>query len=126
MQQKETQLPQVHAVRQHRRRSSPRISVNRRAVISLPKTGRPHPVLLVDVSSGGACVQADIDLAIGDAVVMRVELGADIRFSVRALVTGVRLRRHALYGQYGLRFTGVDAAASAAIQSIIEQAPKSA
>jgi hypothetical protein len=120
MQQQNEKLLQVQsAPRQQRPRSSPRVAVNRRAVISMPRTGRPFPVLLVDVSAGGACVQGDIQLAVGDDVMLRAEFGPDVRFAVRAVVLGARTRRQTLYGQFGLRFIDVDAASALALKSFI-------
>ena len=126
MQQKEQSLPRTAtAPRYQRPRSSPRAAVNRRAVITMPRSGRPHPVLLVDVSRGGACVQADVQLAIGDELVLRAELTPDIHMTTRALVIGARVRRQALYSLYGLRFVEIDAASAAALQAYIGTAKKS-
>ena len=112
------------APRHHRPRSGPRVAVNKRAIITMPRTGRPHPVLLVDLSTGGACVQADLSLAVGDEVLLRAEISPEIRFAVRALVLGARSRRQTFYGQYGLRFVRVDDDAAHAIQTFVATARK--
>jgi hypothetical protein len=127
MQQIETGSPTPqNRPKTHRPRSSPRRGVNRRAVISLPRTGKPHPVLLVDVSSGGACVQADVQLNIGDEILLRAEFNPEIRIAVTAVVIDARSRRKTLYGLYGLRFTGVDEAAELALAAFIGSDKRSA
>jgi Tfp pilus assembly protein PilZ len=100
------------------------VLVNKRAVITMPRTGRPHPVLLCDVSNGGACVQTDADLAVGDEVLLRAELAADIKVAVTAVITGARTRRQMLYGQYGLRFVRVEPAARLALDAFVGSAAK--
>ena len=98
--------------------------VNKRAVISLPRTGKPHPVLLVDVSLGGACIQADVVLAVGDEIQLRVDLGADARFTALALVVGARANRQTLYGQYGLRLLRVEGEGLATLKRYVNGAKK--
>jgi hypothetical protein len=115
----ETLSPLPTAPKHHRPRSGERVAVNRRAVITLPKTGKPHPVLLVDVSSGGACVQADIQLAVGDDILLRADIAPETRLAVKAVVLGARTRRQTLYGQYGLRFVQVDPEAALALRTFI-------
>jgi hypothetical protein len=125
MQEQQETLPQVPTAPRHQRpRSSPRVAVNRRAVITMPRTGRPLPVLLVDVSAGGACVQGDVELAIGDDVLLRAEIAPDFHLAVRAIVLGARTRRQTLYGQFGLRFVQIDAAAALALKAYLGSAKK--
>jgi hypothetical protein len=105
--------------RSHHPRSSPRKGVNRRAVLTLPRSGKPHPVLLVDVSSGGACVQTDVELRVGDEVLLRAEMPPDVRVAVTCLITDVRAKRDPLYRRYGLRFIGVDPSIAAALAGYV-------
>lgn len=105
--------------RSHHPRSSPRKGVNRRAVLTLPRSGKPHPVLLVDVSSGGACVQTDVELRVGDEVVLRAEMPPDVRVVVTGLITDVRAKRSAHYHRYGLRFIGVDPAIAQSLAAYV-------
>jgi hypothetical protein len=81
-------------------------------------------VLLVDVSSGGACIQADIALSVGDEVTLRGEISPEVRFAVSAVVLGARTRRQTLYGQYGLRFVRVDGKSAEALQAFVGSAKK--
>jgi hypothetical protein len=88
----------------------------------MPKTGRPHPVFLRNVSTAGACVQTDVQLRLGDDVRMRIDFEAGVRVTLDAIVIGVRPRPKQLYAEYGLKFLRVSAEAAAAIAAYVSRA----
>lgn len=96
-----------------------RIIVNKRAVLVMPRTGKPHPVLLQDLSIGGACVQTDAKLLMGDSVRLRIDTGMKTDLVLDGIVVGIRPRPERLYTEFGLRFIGVDAPVRAALEAYI-------
>jgi hypothetical protein len=64
-------------------------------------------------------VQADIQLAVGDDILLRADIAPETRLAVKAVVLGARTRRQTLYGQYGLRFVQVDPEAALALRTFI-------
>jgi len=100
-------------------RSGTRVIVNHRAVLVMPRTGKPHPVLLHDLSVGGACVQTDAKLLTGDDVRLRIDLGSDANLVLDAIVIGIRPRPHRLYTEFGLRFVGLEPAVRATLDAYV-------
>ncbi|HXW76510.1 MAG TPA: PilZ domain-containing protein [Candidatus Eremiobacteraceae bacterium] len=113
------QRQQAAKPRPQRPRAGPRRDVNKRAVILLPRGGRPHPVFLRNISALGACVQTDVALRLGDDLRLRAELDPGGKACVDAIVIGIRPRPKLLYTEYGLRFLRVDAEAAAAIVAYV-------
>jgi len=95
------------------------VIVNHRAVLVMPRTGKPHPVLLHNLSIGGACVQTDANLLVGDDVRLRIDVGMETDLVVDALVIGVRPRAHRLYTEFGMRFVGLDPSARATLEAFV-------
>jgi hypothetical protein len=85
----------------------------------MPRTGRPHPVFLKNVSAAGACVQTDAHLRLGDDVRLRIDFDTNSRANLDAIVIGIRPRPKQLYAEYGLRFLNVSPQASAAIAAYL-------
>lgn len=107
------------STRSGKRIRGPRFVVNKRAVLVMPRSGRPYPVLLHDVSSGGACIQTDADLSVGDDVRLRFDLNAQTTFLVQAMVTGIRPKPERFYRDYGLRFVGIDEPTQASLEAFV-------
>ena len=93
--------------------------VNHRAVLVMPRTGKPHPVLLHDLSAGGACVQTDAKLMTGDDVRLRIDLGLSTNLVLDAIVIGIRSRPNRLYTEYGLRFVGLEPRIRATLEAYV-------
>src|SRR5438105_4075341 len=100
-------------------RTDPRITLNRRAVLSMPRTGRPHPVLLRNISQSGACVRTDAPLALGEDVRLKIDVGDGGTIVLKAIVIGVRPQRETFYADYGLKFLCVSAACAAALAAFV-------
>ena len=94
--------------------------MNRRAVLTLPRTGKPHPVLLLNISTTGACVHTDIPLALGDDVRLRIDISRESMVTLNAIVARVR-PRSALFSEYGLRIIKPDAGARAALDAFVRR-----
>jgi hypothetical protein len=95
------------------------VIVNHRAVLVMPRTGKPHPVLLHDLSIGGACVQTDAKLLTGDDVRLRIDIGLETDLVLDAIVIGIRPRPHRLYTEFGLRFIGTGTSTRATLEAYI-------
>src|SRR5437588_9799437 len=85
------------------KRLSPRVVINARAVVVMPRTGKPHPVLLHDISTGGASLQTDAELRTGDDIRLHVDIGLATKLVVDAIVIGVRPRPKRFYTEYAVR-----------------------
>jgi hypothetical protein len=107
--------------RAQRPRVGPRRDVNRRAVVLLPRTRRPHPVFLRNVSAAGACIQTDAQLALGEDITLRIELDAGKVLIVEAIVIGIRPRPPQFYSEFGLRFARLDSTTVQALASFVER-----
>jgi Tfp pilus assembly protein PilZ len=102
-------------------RSAPRVYINKRAVLVMPRTGQPHPVLLHNLSRGGACVQTDARLSTGDDVRLLVYTGPQTKLTLDAIVVGIRQTKARLYTEYGLRFVNANKDAINALDAFVKQ-----
>lgn len=119
-------VSQTKLQRPARPRAGARASVNKRAVLLLPRSGRPHPVLLRNISVTGACVETDVPLVVGDDVTLRVDKDLDDKLLLTAIVVGVRPKREGYSTEYGMRFIDVGRADAATLASFVERFPKRA
>jgi hypothetical protein len=117
-------VSQPNPKRHARPRAGARASVNRRAVLLLPRSGRPHPVLLRNISISGACVVTDATLAIGDDVTLRVDKDEETKLALKAIIVGVRPLNQAYYTEYGMRFVSLTQSDAAVLASFVERLPK--
>jgi hypothetical protein len=117
-------VTQTTPKRTARPRAGARASVNRRAVLLLPRSGRPHPVLLRNISISGACVVTDAPLAMGDDVTLRVDKDEETKLALTAIIVGVRPLRQGYYTEYGMRFVNVRQSDAAVLESFVERLPK--
>jgi hypothetical protein len=102
-----------------RPRSGPRVTVNQRAVLILPKTGQPHPVLLRDVSTTGACVHGDVNLSVGDAIRLRIDIDKATKLIVPGFVTRVRQMSAPYFTEIGVRFGSIDGPSAQALSAYV-------
>ncbi|HXW76979.1 MAG TPA: PilZ domain-containing protein [Candidatus Eremiobacteraceae bacterium] len=86
-----------------RRRASPRVPVNEQVLLREGDDDDVCPVLLSDLSCGGACIRTDLRLAVGDVVWLAIELDGEEPFEFAAKVLAVHAQDRACYYEYGLR-----------------------
>lgn len=73
------------------RRVSPRVAVSIDGQCERLGTRRHHErVMTIDLSDGGAAIEASSRLGVGDVVVLTLELGDDHAIACRGLVVGCR------------------------------------
>lgn len=85
-----------------RERAGPRVNVEDRISISDP-SGDVVPVLLRNISMGGACIRTDLRLAAGATLRLDIGAGSGEEFKVTASV--ISLRQGIGVTEYGLRIT---------------------
>ena len=78
------------------------------ARISLPD-GRDLPVMLVQLSVGGARIQSSVRLIPGQTIILAVDIGLGLRHDITAQVLHVRKEQRGFYHVCGLQFVDIDA-----------------
>lgn len=107
----------IPAVR--RARAGPRALVNEQAALHVPTRNETHPVLLRDLSVGGACIRTDLRLAQGDEVWLRVGSEPESKFNLHATIISVRLQSTGFFTDYGLRLASVNMEDAHALNAFI-------
>ena len=102
-------------------RTSPRADVNKRAVLVMPRSGQPLPVLLRNISKGGACVQTDARLSVGDDIRLLVDAEPKVKLILEAIVLDIRPTRGGLYREYGLKFLNSNKAVADALVAFVDR-----
>lgn len=98
----------------------PRILANDPATLTLPDRQR-RPVILKQLSAGGARVQSPIALSAHAIVMLRLDLGPGRRLNLEAVVVYCQHERQGLHYMSGLRFTHIDHNGVAEIVTYIEE-----
>jgi PilZ domain-containing protein len=98
-----------------RERACPRVDVDDRIMICDP-SGDIVPVLLRNISMGGACIRTDLQLPAGSTLRLDIGDGSTEDFKVTASVISVRLQEFGI-AQYGLRITELTLGDAQALRS---------
>jgi hypothetical protein len=103
-----------------RHRAGPRVEVNDQALLDAPAAGGVCPVLLRNLSSGGACIRTDLHLACGDTAMLVIG-DEDQRFEFAAKVISVRPHEHGAFAEYGLRIVEVTMENAAKLNAFVDR-----
>jgi hypothetical protein len=98
-----------------RERACPRVDVDDRIMVCDP-SGDVVPVLLHNISMGGACIRTDLQLSAGSTLRLEIGDGSSEDFKVTAAVISVRLQEFGI-AQYGLRITELTLGDAQALRS---------
>jgi hypothetical protein len=104
-----------------RRRASPRVPVNEQVLLREHDDEDICPVLLSDLSSGGACIRTDLRLALGDLVWLAVDLDGDEPFEFTAKVIAQHGSDRACYFEYGLRIVEATIANATRLNAFVDR-----
>jgi hypothetical protein len=104
-----------------RPRSGPRVVLDEQVLLRVPFDEEYRPVLLRDLSAGGACVRTDLQLTRGDVVMLVVDLGAGAQFEFGAKVISVRNNDHNCFREYGLRIVEVTMENAALLNAYVDR-----
>ena len=85
----------------------PRLLMTEPARLSLPD-GRQVPVMLVQLSVGGARIQSSVRLIPGQTVILSVDIGLGLRHDITAQTLHVRKEQRGFYYVCGLCFVDID------------------
>jgi hypothetical protein len=108
-----------------RNRAGPRVEVNDKALLDSPAADGVCPVLLRDLSSGGACIRTDLRLSCGDSAVLVIGSDDD-QFEFAAKVISVRPQEHGVFAEYGLRIVEVTMENAAKLNAFVDRRTETA
>ena len=104
-----------------RPRAGPRAVVDEQVLLRVPFDEGYRPVLLRDLSAGGACIRTDLQLSRGDIVSLIVDLGATAQFEFGVKVISCRKNDHNCFQEYGLRIVEVTMENAALLNAYVDR-----